>query len=316
MSNNGFRVNAKNFALTFPATVELPFNKDQLLSHLVSIDGPIYVIVAKELHATGVPHYHALVTYSSKKNLRNPRYFDFMGAHANVQGCRSLSQWIAYVKKDGDFIEHGTAPVSTTVSEHSFPTPSDCDNEEEWLSRCLQREIPYGYAQRMWQLLQANDCLTIKEDYVPPAGSQVCPALQSFSPPDLTFHCLVIIGPSGCGKTTWAKQWCPKPALFVSTADDLKKLRAEHKCVIFDDCNFNHWPRESQIHLVDMYEPRSIHLRYSNALLPQGLLRVFTANSDPILLTDEAIRRRCKVFRLGQDFQHFGTSRNTNDTTG
>lgn len=307
-SDMPFRVNAKNFAITFPATTTLPFNKQQLLDHLSALNGVSYTLVSKELHQTGVPHYHALVSFSNKKNIRDARFFDYLGAHANVQACRSLSQWIEYVKKDGDWCEHGTPPINFTPSMEglTFPDPATCDGEQEWLTRCLANKVPYGYTQRMWALLQQNDCLTLTEDYTTPAGAQVCNALTNFTPADLTFHSLIIVGPSGCGKTTWAKTFAPKPALFVSNPDDLKKLTNAHKSIIFDDCDFNHWPRTSQIHLVDRYEPRSIHLRYSNAMLAPGILRIFTANTVPVNTSDEAIRRRTRVYRvtgLGQALQ-------------
>lgn len=297
-----FRVDAKNFAITFPATATLPFDKQQLLDHLSSITGVIYTLVCKELHETGVPHFHALVTFGRRKNVRDPRFFDYMGAHANVQAVRNLGQWIDYVKKDGDYIEHGEPPELTAPQRDRsrLPLINEFNSELAWLTACLEGKVPAGYAIRMWQLHQQLDCLTVNADYQPPAAAQVCDALSSLSLPDDDFKSIVLIGPSGVGKTIWAKSKAPKPALFVSSADDLRHLRPEHKAIIFDDCNFNHWPRESQIHLVDRYEPRSIRIRYTNALLPQGILRIFTANTDPILLSDEAIRRRVRVYRLGE----------------
>jgi len=295
-----FRVDAKNFAITFPATATLPFNKHELLDYLSALPGVVYTLVCKELHESGVPHYHALVTFSRRKNIRDPRFFDYMGAHANVQGVRNLRQWIEYVKKDGDFCEHGDAPEITTPAESRFPLINDFNSEISWLEACLAAKVPAGYAIRMWQLSQQLDCLTIPEDYTTPPSAQVCDALRNFSLPEDPHKSIVIIGYSGCGKTTWAKEKAPKPALFVSSAEDLRQLRADHKAIIFDDCNFNHWPRESQIHLVDRYEPRSIRIRYTNALLPAGILRIFTANTDPLLLSDEAIRRRVRVYRVGQ----------------
>lgn len=295
-----FRVDAKNFAITFPATSALPFNKHELLDHLSTLPGVNYTLVCKELHESGVPHYHALVMFSRRKNIRDPRFFDFMGAHANVQAVRNLRQWIDYVKKDGDFCEHGEQPELSTPAESRFPSINDYNSEINWLEACLAAKVPAGYAIRMWQLSQQLDCLTIPTDYVSPPNAQVCDALRNFSLPEDAHKSIVLIGYSGSGKTTWAKSQAPKPALFVSSAEDLRQLRPDHKAIIFDDCNFNHWPRESQIHLVDRYEPRSIRIRYTNALLPAGILRIFTANTDPLLLSDEAIRRRVRVYRIGQ----------------
>lgn len=56
--------------------------------------------------------------------------------------------------------------------------------------------------------------------------------------------------------------------------------------------DIRHWPRTSQIHLLDFDNPRAIHLRHVVATIPSGIVKIFTSNSDIVDLEDPAIRRR------------------------
>lgn len=109
----------------------------------------------------------------------------------------------------------------------------------------------------------------------------------------------IMVGPSGCGKTSYARSAFPK-ALLVSHKDDLLKFDKDiYSAIIFDDMSFAHEPRTSQIHLVDQDDDRSIHVRYSTALIPAGTVKIFTTNVLDIFdLSDPAIKRRVKVHHV------------------
>lgn len=66
-----------------------------------------------------------------------------------------------------------------------------------------------------------------------------------------------------------------------------------HKSIIFDDVDFNHYPRTAQIHLCDFDNARDIHVRYGTAHIPAGIAKVFTCNEWP-LSSDPAVMRRVK----------------------
>ena len=69
----------------------------------------------------------------------------------------------------------------------------------------------------------------------------------------------------------------------------------DYEGIIFDDMSFKHIPREGQIHLVDTYDDRDIHCRYSPAFIPAGTPRIITSNKaadEVILAADPAIARR------------------------
>lgn len=105
---------------------------------------------------------------------------------------------------------------------------------------------------------------------------------------------VAIIGPSGVGKTQYALAHFTN-ALFVTHMDDLLRFNSDqHDGIIFDDMDFQHMPRNCQIHLVDWDQDRSLHCRYSVARIPKHTMKLFTGNS--YMFTDDAaIRRRVTV---------------------
>jgi len=107
---------------------------------------------------------------------------------------------------------------------------------------------------------------------------------------------LLIVGESGIGKTTWAKKVIPKPCLFVSHIDDLRKFKPNyHLSILFDDVSILHMPETAQIHLTDSENPRSIHCRYGTARIPAGTVKIFTCNSVPVDNSSLAISRRVQI---------------------
>jgi len=106
-------------------------------------------------------------------------------------------------------------------------------------------------------------------------------------------HSNVLVGPAGCGKTQFALAHFENP-LMVRHMDDLKKFTDEYDGIVFDDMDFKHLPRTSQIHLVDWDNKSSIHCRYATATIPKHTRKIFTCNEYPFI-RDSAIDRRVSV---------------------
>lgn len=107
-------------------------------------------------------------------------------------------------------------------------------------------------------------------------------------------------GPPGVGKTEYAKNLLPN-ALFICHLDDLGSFNDQYDGIIFDDMAFTHLPRTSQIHLVDMDNDRSIHIRYKTAFIPAHTRKIFLTNESHGMifdLNDTAIARRVEVHHL------------------
>ena len=107
----------------------------------------------------------------------------------------------------------------------------------------------------------------------------------------------ILWGAPGIGKTEYAKAHFKK-ALLVSHIDQLGNFDpTTHDGLIFDDMDFKHWPRTSQIHLFDQENTRAINLRYRVATIPPFTPKIFTTNEPQgaIFGEDDAIFRRVTV---------------------
>jgi len=163
-------------------------------------------------------------------------------------------------------------------------------SRNDWINYCIENKISFAYMELVWKNCHVAMPSTITEEQE--KNDTMVRCLKEFNWDDSHRKSLVIQGPPGCGKTNWAKIHAKKPALFVSHLDRLKDFRIGiHKSIIFDDLDFQHLPRTSQIHLVDRENPRDIHIRYSVAHIPAGVQKIFTCNHEPFC-RDDAIRRR------------------------
>lgn len=281
-----FRLNAKHFALTYSNVEQqgwIEFTKEALVEHLISL-GAEYVIAGRENHEDGTPHFHALVSFKRRKDVRNANYFDFGNVHPNIQSCRNVAAWTTYVKKDGDFFEQGVAKDDVFCLCRQ-------SSREDWVSYCLANKISFQYMDHIWDATHVPNTCTV-EEYAQPDGAVINFELEYFRFEDYESRVLSIVGPTGTGKTTWALKYAPKPALVVSHLDVLREFKpGYHKSIIFDDMSFCHMPREAQIHLADQRVPRTIHCRYKAVSIPAGVPKIFTSNQKPFI-EDDAINRR------------------------
>lgn len=285
-----FRIQAKNFSLTYPQS---DFSLEDGLTYLRNktfVDAtPIHVIICSETHADGTLHRHAYVKYARKINLRNQRFFDFGTSHPNIQATTNVNAWINYIKEDGDFLEWHSDAIA--VQDNLFERARTL-SEENYFEQARAERIPFGYVSHAWNHVN-NDAatLTIHEDPASDLNHVFGQELGTFNlSRNLTN---VIIGPTGCGKTLFAIRNLLKPILLISHVDDLKHLDPSlHKSILFDDMKFDHMPTTAQIHLCDRCLPRSIHRRYGTTTIPVSMQVAVTCNSEPFEW-HPAIARRC-----------------------
>lgn len=283
-------MDAITFFLTYPQSA---FEHDEVHTFLQSVKPVVWARVALERHESGDPHCHVVVRFAARVKTRaNVRLFDLHGRHPNIQVPRRIKDVLEYVAKDGNYKDYGAVP-QTKAKRDKSDLYDECRAAAESRDRdALDRAAVAGglskqWADHLWTRHATNDTSSVRE----PLPGAMCMQLQQLH---YTGGSTVIVGPSGCGKTTWATVHCPKPALWVRHIDDLRKLSVEHRSIIFDDMDFNHWPRTAQIHLVDQYMPSSINVRYGTVQIPAGMDRIFTANNPPFT-SDPAIDRRIKM---------------------
>jgi len=102
-----FRIQSKSWFLTYP---RLNKSKEEALVLLQNkLAGKPYVgmVVCRELHEDGFPHIHAFVLLKDQFQCVNERFWDIEGHHGNYQKARDITSVAKYIKKDGDYLEHG-----------------------------------------------------------------------------------------------------------------------------------------------------------------------------------------------------------------
>jgi len=276
--------NGKRFFLTY---AQCPESIQECIAFLQSKGDLKYYLVCAEKHQDGSPHLHACVEF--KTHQRKPvDWLDFNGKHPNKQDPRVWQACRAYCKKDGDFLEGPEEEETVDIYEKC----KQFDNEEDWMAHCASTRVSFQYAVWFWSRVHQDTCTILTNEH----EGVMHQSLIDY-PFDAYYHrCLILRGPTGCGKTTWAKRNMPLPILFVSHIDKLGDFRAGyHKSIIFDDVDFNHYPRTSQIHLTDWENPRQIHIRHRVANIPAGVFKCFTCNNWPLGEYPEVLRRVRRV---------------------
>ena len=111
------RWSAKRFYLTFPkCTTEPQTAVDNARKVWDDLE---WCVVGREKHEDGDLHLHVAMSFTAKKDFRASTWADIMtGTHGNYQTMTSLRKCLAYVTKDGNFVEWGIK-VSTVLSKQS-----------------------------------------------------------------------------------------------------------------------------------------------------------------------------------------------------
>lgn len=307
-----FQVNSRKICLTYAQCPVSTADALAFIKGLCSTNALQYACVAREKHADGGLHLHAAIRVTTAIRTRSAQYFDLVDRsgdsrityHPNVQSARRFSDWVKYVKKGGDYIEEGDEKEIKEDSDRLDPSEliekAKSLDLVSFLAFCSVNQ--YQMAKDIWTLAHEDTSMSILDgDNI---GGVINVKFENLAKKlvwnqNLT---LLIIGESGIGKTTWAKQMMPKPILFVSHLDDLRKFRENfHKSILFDDVRINHMPETSQIHLLDTENPRSIHVRYGTVRIPARTPKVFTCNSYPVTYELPAIKRRSQLLLCFKD---------------
>lgn len=297
-----FQLNAKQLSITYP---QCSADKNEILRFLQqTFPRALYIAVSKEAHLDGRPHLHCGVSLDAPHRTRDSRFLDYQTFHPNIQGTRNFGKWVDYLKKDGDWVEHGTPPVEKTkrvaVDEEELIEAAKTMQEGEFLAYCSVNRLLYAKA--LWDAYHTDTVMTLTSDM--DFEGNIDPRFESLVS-TAEFHdnlSLLIVGEAGIGKTTWAKRTIPKPCLFVTHIDDLRKFKVGfHVSILFDDVSFTHFPDTAQIHLVDYENPRSVHVRYGTARIPAGVRKIFTCNTFPVSISIPAVLRRTQVLLCHQD---------------
>lgn len=296
-----FRCQYKTIGLTYsrcPLSREIVLEK---ITEKLSTSGyriTTYYIV-QELHADGGEHIHAWIELDRTPNIRGSRYFDIQIIdqvyHPNW-GKYKRSWVFNYLKK------FDTEPLHNLVA--GYIELAQQGNYDDAVIAFQQQE-PRTYVTHMTVINTNLRTLgrATRPDRVYPPNIDGLP-LPDFWDPTMT--ALLLCGDTGIGKTNWAKTYCAvnsKTYLKVAHIDVLRHYNGED-VIIFDDVSLAHTPITNQIHACTVEEESAVHCRYSPAIIPAGVIIIFTFNpgNEPVdYLHNAAISRRCHVWDRGSE---------------
>ena len=141
-NTKGFRIDGKNFILTFPQCVVKKEVAIQRIENKFQQELKGY-IVCEEAHADGTPHLHVFLSFHKRRNIRQPDYFDFIAdKHGNYQVCRSAKNSIQYVTKAGNYIAKGV-DVEQVKKEKTSDKVARLIDEGKTLAEVKEEESGY-----------------------------------------------------------------------------------------------------------------------------------------------------------------------------
>jgi hypothetical protein len=285
-----FRLQAKQLFLTWP---KCTLSKDEALAILQSKLQLDQYIIASELHKDGTQHLHAYIKGSDKYQITNPNKLDLGPFHGNYQTCRSPAAVKAYCKEEEDYITNipNFQPIAPAIRVLQAENYEDAMHviKNSSLARDYIRDSA-KYEESIARLHPTPTLIQLRYRFK---------TMQKVVRWKRTKYALWLRGPSGLGKTEFAKSLFSNP-LFVTHRDKLKLLNKTHDGIIFDDMSFMHWPRESQIHIIDVQNNRDIDVKHGMVTIPAGMPRIFTSNT-VIFMYDPAIQRRLKLVKIIED---------------
>jgi len=279
-----FRVNAAGMFLTYSQSALTRDNITQWFSRQARVKR---LICGLEHHQDGNTHWHVLIEYDHKKDIRNERFFDIDGEHPNIKTwdrAVTYEQWFfnhwKYCKKEDPtpYIV-GEEPSSgrKRKRDESFSDAFDIAREQGVTEAMdfLERACPYDLATKYDQIFRTLTAIRNSHLHVQiPARS----AAEFTKAPDIIdgWHCLYINGATGTGKTAWARALLPD-ATVVRHRDQLRDCDFS-KGIIFDDFEVAHWPPTAVIHLLDWDEPSGIDVKHAHVVIPPHTRKIFTHN--------------------------------------
>ncbi|ACJ03825.1 replication initiator protein [Chilli leaf curl virus] len=232
---NKFRINAKNYFLTYP---KCSLTKEEALSQLKNLETPVnklFIRVCRELHENGEPHLHVLLQFEGKFQCKNNRFFDLVSPtrsahfHPNIQGAKSSTDVKAYVEKDGDFIDFGVFQIDGRSARGGQQSANDAYAEainsgsKAAALTILREKAPKDYVLQFHNLNSNLDRIFTPppEVYISPFSSssfdQVPVELEEWAAENVVGAAarplrpisIVLEGDSRTGKTVWARSLGP-----------------------------------------------------------------------------------------------------------
>lgn len=238
-------------------------------------------------------HYQGYLEFASKKSMKQLKKLLPNGTHLE-QRRGTQAQAITYCQKEGNWKEIGQKKEQGKRNDL-----------QEVVNAIRQGDT----LQKIWEdypttMIRMHKGIAAAHQRLAPKEKRNTLPIETFSwePTILKKATTTILwGEPGVGKTSFALACFPE-AHLITHLDQLTTIQFNKETVlIFDDMDFKHLPRTSQIHLCDQEQERAIHCRYSIAIIPPKTTKIFTTNEydgNCVNIADKAIKRRVTIINL------------------
>lgn len=211
-----FRLNASRVLITYPQAPP-HWTKEHVQAH-IKLRLPAAVesmVVARELHRDGSPHFHVLVSCVKKMDITNVRHFDLEEKHPNFRtvkrGKDHFFTTAEYCMKGGDFISDN---LNLFPNSKNFRKKQA--DHEAWIEH-----------------VNAKNSVAVRWPWVLPEGT----VMQKPSDPETSKRRHVwLYGASDLGKTTWLHDTFAGQKIYIaSTSTFAFDSYNGEEIIVFDD---------------------------------------------------------------------------------
>ena len=107
LPKKNFRISSKCYFLTYKGISDLgeKVTKKGLANHLLKQNlkdrknKPIKYLICEQMYNSGLPHFHVILIYFSRKDLVSQDHYDYLNIHPNIQTMRNMKAALEYVHK-------------------------------------------------------------------------------------------------------------------------------------------------------------------------------------------------------------------------
>lgn len=213
-------------------TINNPQASDYTCVDEATTRGASYLIYGREVGESGTPHLQGYIEYPDRRTINGVR--QFLGGRAHCEIRRGTqSEAVEYCKKDGNWVEFGTAAVSqqgkrTDLDTALEPLASGKCRLDDWVEANPKYFVQYRNGIRDLALHVAS------------------------KKPRIAARVIYIWGAPGTGKSRWAHAICPE-STWVYGGKGWFDGYTDQRVAIFDDFDFDLEPG-TLLKLLDIYK--------------------------------------------------------------
>lgn len=280
-----FRLQGKRFFFTWP---RCSVDAKDALAHVLAWRPCDQAMVAREKHADGTPHLHALIWLTKRCDLSSYASLDrILDCHGNYQAMKDPVACVQYLMKGDDFHSHGFEPreyVDAARKKRKQPASLHSAGTGLWSEAAefiqgggaLADIENQGFVARNLRQLQAYDIFRRAATPVHRVGDWA-----------KDFNVMVVWGDSGVGKSYWARESTGLPGgVFVLPVQSGGTVwwdgYAGERTILLDDFDPSSISMMNMLRLLDPYPYTGQVKGLKGGVTLDHLTVIITNNMDPV----------------------------------